>query len=108
MLAEFDVRYLPDSREIPESRRRSTASWRGVAAAWALVILIGLVFGGLSEVAALFGPGGQSVNPLTGAVIPRHDPVCAAPMVSSDRVPDYCRLPTSSVDQRDFLLTPGT
>jgi hypothetical protein len=108
MLAEFDVRYMPESREIPEIRGRNTASWRGVAAAWALVALIGLAFGGLGAVGALFGPVSQNANPLTGAIIPRHDPVCAAPLVPSDRVPDHCKLPTSSVDQRDFLLTPGT
>jgi hypothetical protein len=107
MFAEFDVRYV---RDVPEGRdrdNRDAASWRGVVSAWALVVLIVLAFAGL-QAAALLGPAGQSANPLTGAIIPQHDPACAAPLVSSDRVPSHCKLPMNAADQRDWLLTPGT
>jgi uncharacterized iron-regulated membrane protein len=104
MFAEFDVRSL---RDIPEGRERDAASWRGVVSAWALVVLIVLAFTGL-QAAALLGPAGRSADPLTGAIIPQHDPACAAPLISSDRVPSHCRLPTNPADQRDWLLTPGT
>lgn len=111
MLAEFDarnIRDIPDvPRHAPESRERNATSWRGVASAWVLLGLIVLAFVGL-DAAALLGPAGQSANPLTGAIIPQHDPVCAAPLVPSDQVPSRCRLPTNLADQQDFLLTPGT
>jgi hypothetical protein len=108
MLAEFDARYTPDlPRHVPEGRERSATGWRSIASAWVLVGLIVLGFAGL-DAAALLGPAGRSADPLTGAIIPRHDPVCAAPLVPSDQIPNHCKLPTNPADQQDFLLTPGT
>jgi hypothetical protein len=108
MLAEFDAHYTSDvPRSVPEGRERGAAGWRSIASAWALVGLIVLAFAGL-DAAALLGPAGHNADPLTGAIIPQHDPVCAAPLIPSDQVPSRCNLPTNPADQRDFLLTPGT
>lgn len=105
MLADFEARYRPE--DVPQGRERTAASWRGVVSAWLLVALIGLGFGGL-EIAMVLSPHASGTSALTGAVIPRHDPSCGAPMVPSNLTPDHCKLPTNSADQRDFLLTPGT
>jgi hypothetical protein len=108
MLAEFDAHYMPDlPRSVPEGRERSAAGWRSIASAWALVGLIVLGFAAL-DAAAVLGPAGRSADPLTGAIIPQHDPVCAAPLVPSDQLPSRCKLPMNPADQRDYLLTPGT
>jgi hypothetical protein len=104
MFAEFDIR---SAHNLPESRNRDVASWRGIVSAWVLVALIVIAFTGL-QAAALLSPAGRSVNPLTGAIIPRYDPACAAPLISSAQVPSHCRLPTNAADQQDWLLTPGT
>lgn len=111
MLAEFDTRYVPET--IPEGRERGcarargNASWRGVVAAWLLVALIGLGFGGL-EIAMVLIPHLPGTSPLNGAVIPRHDPACAAPMVPSNLTPSRCLSPAQLMQEQDRLLTPGT
>jgi hypothetical protein len=110
MLAEFEFesRYLPDAAgNASENRARSSASWRGVAAAWLLVALIGLAFGGL-EIAMVLSPHMQGTSPLNGAVIPRHDPACAAPLVPSNLTPGRCLSPVESMQEQDRLLTPGS
>jgi hypothetical protein len=111
MLAEFDIRYVPESREIPQGRVRTTASWRGVIAAWVLVALVVLVFAGL-EAAALFLPQPpRSVSELSGVVIPQHDPGCAAPQVYSNPIPSHCQPQTDPADSmypQERLLTPGS
>lgn len=108
MLAEFDSRYF---REAPEkasqSGARNRASWRGVAAAWLLVALIALAFGGL-EIAMVLSPHVSGTSPLNGAVIPRHDPACAAPLVPSNLTPNRCLSPQDSIRRQDLLLTPGS
>jgi hypothetical protein len=106
MFAEFNADYsVPDVRT---DREREAAGWRGVASAWVLVGLIVLAFAGLDAAALLNSPQTPSMDPLAGAVIPRHDPVCAAPLIPSDQVPERCFAPINPADQRDFLLTPGT
>ncbi|MGH7036591.1 MAG: hypothetical protein ACREFK_18500 [Stellaceae bacterium] len=116
MLVEFDTRYVPETipedREHSSARARSNASWRGVVAAWLLVGLIGLGFGGL-EIAMVLSPHLAGTSPLTGAVIPRHDPACAAPLVPSNLTPSRCLSPAQSMQEQemqeqDRLLTPGT
>jgi hypothetical protein len=108
MLAEFDPRYV---REAPEkasqSWARNRASWRGVAGAWLLVALIALAFGGL-EIAMVLSPHIPGTSPLNGAVIPRHDPACAAPLVPSNLTPNRCLSPEESMHRQDLLLTPGS
>src|SRR5215472_17595898 len=51
-------------------------SWRAIAAAWALVALLMVLFTGAEAFAARHAaaPGHAHV---AGAVIPRHDPACA-------------------------------
>ena len=105
MLAEYDTRYMPDT--VLEARERHGASWRSVVSAWLLVALIAIGFGGL-EIAMVLSPHMPGTSPLNGAVIPRHDPACAAPLVPSNLTPNRCQLPTNPMDERDFLLTPGS
>lgn len=115
MLADFNARYeLPE--DLPRDRE-GDASWRGVAAAWLLVGLIALGFGGLEAAALVMGPHGASERTATagglgGAVIPRHDPLCGA-QIASARVPGRCLSPSARreqqrLEQQDKLLTPGT
>ena len=60
----------------PDGTDRLPGSWRAIAAAWALVVLLVVLSAGAEAFAARHGtaPGHARV---TGAVIPRHDPACA-------------------------------
>lgn len=108
MLAEFDPGYLSETPEnAPQTQERSGTSWRGVAAAWLLVALIALAFGGL-EIAMVLSPHVPGTSPLNGAVIPRHDPACAAPLVPSNLTPGRCLSPAGAMHEQDLLLTPGS
>ena len=60
----------------PDGTDRLSGSWRAVAAAWALVVMLVVLSAGAEAFAA------RHVAPprhtaLGGAVIPRHDPACA-------------------------------
>jgi hypothetical protein len=59
----------------PDCTDRLPGSWRAVAAAWALVALLMVLFTGAEAFAARHAaaPGHAHV---AGAVIPRHDPAC--------------------------------
>lgn len=105
MLVEFDTRYIPET--VSHSRERSSASWRGVVAAWVLVGLIALGFGGL-EIAMVLSPHLPVASALNGVIIPRHDPACAAPLVPSNLTPSRCLSPAQAMQEQDQLLTPGT
>jgi hypothetical protein len=70
---------------------RYPGGWRGVASAWALALLLVVVFAGVQALACQ-----RTVLPpsprLAGAVIPRHDPAsagvgipCAAPLEQCGR-----------------------
>lgn len=113
MLAEFETRYVSDAPErFSENRERHGASWRSVVSAWLLVALIALAFGGL-EIVMVLSPHVQGTSPLTGAVIPRHDPACAAPLIPSNLIPGRCLSPAQAtqeqeMQEQDRLLTPGT
>ena len=60
----------------PDCADRLPGSWRAIAAAWALVALLMVLFTGAEAFAArhAVAPGRAHV---IGAVIPRHDPACA-------------------------------
>jgi hypothetical protein len=60
----------------PDCTDRLPGSWRAVAAAWALVALLMVLFAGAEAFAARRTTPPQHAN-LIGAVIPRHDPACA-------------------------------
>jgi hypothetical protein len=65
---------------------RHSGGWRGVVSAWALVILLFMLFAGTQAVASHHAKAPGQAK-LAGAVIPRHDPAsagvgvpCAAPL----------------------------
>ena len=65
---------------------RQSGGWHGVASAWALVLLLVIVFAGTQALASRRAVAPSRAQ-LAGAVIPRHDPAsagvgvpCAAPL----------------------------
>ena len=64
----------------PEPQRDGTdrlpGSWRAVAAAWALVVLLVVLSAGADAFAARHATASGHAR-VAGAVIPRHDPACA-------------------------------
>jgi hypothetical protein len=74
----------------PERLDRLFRGWKAVAAAWALVLLVAIVL----IAGHLFRSPPSSATTETpaqlGAVIPRHDPVCAGPQVPSAAPPTAC------------------
>ena len=70
----------------PDCTDRLPGSWRAVAAAWALVALLMVLFTGAEAFAARYAtaPGHAHV---AGAVIPRHDPACAD--IPTDACPGF-------------------
>jgi len=65
---------------------RQSAGWRGVASAWALLLLLVILFAGTQALASRH-TAAPSQAKHAGAVIPRHDPAsagvgvpCAAPL----------------------------
>jgi hypothetical protein len=62
----------------PELRQSYLGGWRVVAAAWALAVLVVLLFGGVQALASRHStPTDQQA--LAGAVIPRHASNCGGP-----------------------------
>jgi len=71
---------------------RHSAGWRGVASAWALVLLLFILFAGTQALASRHITAASQAT-LAGAVIPRHDPAsavvgvpCAAPLEKCGRL----------------------
>jgi hypothetical protein len=60
----------------PNFTDRLPGSWRAVAAAWALVVLLVVLSAGAEAFAARHATTPGRVH-VAGAVIPRHDPACA-------------------------------
>jgi len=65
---------------------RHSGGWQGVASAWALVLLLVILFAGAQALASRRIAAASQAQ-LAGAVIPRHDPAsavvgvpCAAPL----------------------------
>jgi hypothetical protein len=56
---------------------RHSAGWRGIASAWALVLLLIILFAGTQALASRRNTAASQAT-LAGAVIPRHDPASAA------------------------------
>jgi hypothetical protein len=76
----------------PEPHERSSSGWRGVVSAWAVVLLLAMLFAGAQALACHRAPA-RSQAKLVGAVIPRHDPAsagvgvpCAAPLEACGKV----------------------
>ena len=70
---------------------RHSAGWRGVASAWAFVLLLIILFAGTQALASRQNMAASQAT-LAGAVIPRHDPAsavvgvpCAAPLEECGR-----------------------
>lgn len=55
---------------------RYLGGWRVIAAAWALAIMVVMLFSGVQALASHHGTSPEKTQ-LAGAVIPRHDPSCA-------------------------------
>ena len=71
---------------------RHSGGWRGVVSAWALVLLLGMLFAGMQALACPHAAAPSRAK-LAGAVIPRHDPAsagvgipCAAPLEECGKV----------------------
>ncbi len=67
--------------EIVSGRERGAVEktfgiWRTVAAAWAMAVILVLLFAGVQALASRHGVAPRDAS-LAGAVIPRHDPSCA-------------------------------
>jgi hypothetical protein len=60
---------------------RYLGGWRVIASAWAMAVVIVLAFAGVGALASFYDAS-PSQQELAGAVIPRHDPNCASPVVS--------------------------
>jgi hypothetical protein len=56
---------------------RYLSGWRVIASAWVVAIVFVVLFAGVQALASLHGTSPHQAM-LTGAVIPRHDPSCAA------------------------------
>jgi hypothetical protein len=69
--------YFEDNSE-PGFRQRYLGGWRVVAAAWALAVLVVLLFGGVQALASRHATP-RAQEQLIGAVIPRHDSSCTGP-----------------------------
>ncbi len=54
---------------------RSFGGWRVIAAAWALAIVVVMLFSGVQALASRHAAEAQQTR-LIGAMIPRHDPSC--------------------------------
>ena len=67
---------------------RQVVSWRTLASAWALVLVLMVLFAGGSALACLHGRPHPD-RPLAGAVIPQHDP-CVGPGLASAPGHDGC------------------
>ena len=68
---------------------RLSAGWRGVASAWALVLLLIILFAGTQALASRRITAASQAT-LAGAVIPRHDPASAVVGVPCATPLDEC------------------
>jgi hypothetical protein len=76
MQAEFDI------------GERAAGGWRGIAAAWAVVLVVLLLFAGYS--AAQSAAPHRAARPAMQAVIPRHDPLCDGIGAIAAPAPEAC------------------
>jgi hypothetical protein len=58
-----------------EEKRREIGLWRGVAAAWAMALLVFVAFAGVQAAATLRSASTEAGN-FAGAVIPHHNERC--------------------------------
>lgn len=76
---------------------RQFAGWRIIVAAWATAILAALVFAGCYALAPV-----RSLSPdeaaLGGAMIPRHDAACSAPLQSGAPELGVCGISSVTAD----------
>jgi hypothetical protein len=70
----------------PDCSDRLPGSWRAIAAAWALVVLLVILSAGTEAFAARHAPAPGHAY-VAGAVIPRHDPACAD--IPTDACPGF-------------------
>jgi hypothetical protein len=69
--------YIEEFRE-PGFAERFLGGWRVIASAWAMAIVIVVLFAGVEALASHHVAPPQTTA-LIGAVIPRHDPSCGGP-----------------------------
>jgi hypothetical protein len=77
---------------------RLSAGWRGVASAWALVLLLVILFAGTQALASRRNMAASQT--LAGAVIPRHDAASAGVGVP-------CATPLDECGKSATALVPG-
>lgn len=91
--------YLEQERE-PPIAERSLGGWRVIASAWAIALVIVLLFAGAEALASkhVAAPRQQS---LAGVVIPRHDPSCAGPGDVTASATSNCRNTADAVESTE-------
>jgi hypothetical protein len=74
--------------------------WRVVASAWAMAVVLVLLFAGVQALASkhVIAPQQQS---LAGVVIPRHDPSCAGPGDHLASATSNCPSPGDAVESTE-------
>ena len=87
-----------DPTHEPENNRHSSG-WRGVVSAWAVVLLLAMLFVGAQAVAS-HRAAAPSRAKHAGAVIPRHDPASAGVGIP-------CATPLEACGKSATALVPG-
>lgn len=87
-----------------EAGDRLTSGWRGIAAAWAVVLLVVLLFAGYSAVQHTASQ--RQAAPAARIVIPRHDPLCDGIGATPRAAPEACAAPTAPLDDEILLPAP--
>lgn len=85
----------------PGLAQRYLGGWRVVASAWAIAIMVVLLFGGVQALASRHEVPVQHEQ-LVGAIIPRHDPSCAgAGAVTASATPNCHAVAGDVFDQAE-------
>jgi hypothetical protein len=82
-----------------ERRDQNFGDWPGIFSAWAIAVFVVMLFIGVHAVAALRGVSPHQASFAGAAQVPRHDPVCAGPVVANASADSQCRLPGASFDR---------
>ncbi len=88
----------------PATVDRLAGGWRAIGSAWALVLVVMLLFAGFSAMSARSSaPHNEAA--LARVVIPMHNPACADMLYSDpNATPDQCPKPVSRPDFEDMMM----
>jgi hypothetical protein len=82
-----------------EYRVRNFGAWRNVVSAWAIMVLVFVLFAGVEALASRHHAAPHPHHPsFAGVVIPRHDPVCAGPGLLGAAAGDQCHASSAPLD----------